>query len=153
MEVNFMRLDTHDLMRNGHERPAHTDLSQFLQELMKEIGREPNYTDRLVVKQSGRVIFVAVRDIDWCNAAGNYVRLHAGNSEYLLRETMNGLEAKLDPKRFLRIHRETIVNVDRVLELQPLFHGNFAVILKTGVQLTLSRGYRHQVQKQLDIHF
>jgi two-component system, LytTR family, response regulator len=132
---------------------SYANISECLQALLEEVRRKPHYLDRLVMKASGRIIFVAVCDVDWFDAAGNYVRVHVGKAEYLIRETMNGLEAKLDPSRFLRIHRETIVNVEKVLELQPLFHGNFAVLLKNGAQLTLSRGYRARVQKQLDSNF
>jgi two-component system LytT family response regulator len=98
--------------------------------------------ERVTVKAGGRIFFVKTEDIDWVEAAGNYLRLHVGKQTHLLRETMNGLEARLDPERFWRIHRSTIVNVDRVQELQPLFHGDYAVILHDGTQLTLSRSYR-----------
>src|SRR5262245_1362799 len=140
-----------DLLRQN--QVSHADLSRCLQFLMEEMGRKPDYLDRLVIKAPGRVLFVNVRDIDWFEAAGNYVRLHNGKSKHLFRQTMNKLEAKLDPSCFLRIHRETIVNLDRVVELQPLFHGNFAVLLKTGAELTLSRSYRAQLQKQLRVYF
>jgi two-component system LytT family response regulator len=98
--------------------------------------------ERVTIKSGGRIFFVKTEDIDWVEAAGNYLRLHVGNQTHLLRETMNGLETRLDPERFWRIHRSTIVNVDRVQELQPLFHGDYAVILHDGTQLTLSRSYR-----------
>jgi two-component system LytT family response regulator len=103
--------------------------------------------ERLVVKSAGRVFFLRTEEIDWIEAAGNYVRLHAGADTHLLRDTMNGLEARLDPQRFLRVHRSTIVNVDRIQELQPWFHGDYLVILRDGTQLTLSRGYRPKVEE------
>ena len=78
-------------------------------------------------------------------AAGNYLRLHVGGKTHLLRETMNNLEARLDPDRFWRIHRSTIVNVDRIRELQPLFHGDYVVVLHDGKELTLSRTYRRNL--------
>jgi two-component system LytT family response regulator len=111
------------------------------------------YLERLVVKSAGRVLFVPVSEIDWIEAAGNYVRLHQGTNEHLIRDTMNGLESKLDPKKFLRIHRSTMVNIDRVQELQPSFHGDYVVILSTGAQLTLSRGYRESIQDRLGTAF
>jgi two-component system LytT family response regulator len=120
---------------------------------MDEMRQKPNYLDRLVIKAPGRVLFIRISDIDWFEAAGNYIRVHTGTTAHLFRGTMNAMQAKLDPDRFLRIHRETIVNLDRVLELQPLFHGNFAVLLRTGAQLTLSRSYRAHVQKQLRVYF
>jgi two-component system LytT family response regulator len=98
--------------------------------------------ERVTIKSGGRIYFVKAEDIDWVEAAGNYLRLHSGGQTHLLRETLSNLAARLDPERFWRIHRSTLVNVDRVQELQPLFHGDYAVILRDGTQLTLSRSYR-----------
>jgi two-component system LytT family response regulator len=103
--------------------------------------------ERLVVKSAGRVFFLRVEEIDWIEAAGNYVRLHVAKEAHLLRDTMSSLEARLDPKRFLRIHRSTMVNIERIQELQPLFHGDYVVILRDGTQLNLSRGYRQRLQE------
>jgi len=113
--------------------------------LLRSVAENRKTADRLVVKSAGRVYFVRVEEIDWIEAAGNYVKLHAGKDEHLLRESMSGLEARLDPKRFLRIHRSTIVNAERIRELQPAFHGDYAVILRDGTELTLSRGYRDKL--------
>ena len=88
-------------------------------------------------------------EIDWIEAAGNYIRLHSGSEAHLLRETMGALEAQLDPGRFVRIHRSAIVNIERVKELQPWFRGDFVVILSSGVRLTLSRGCREKVEALL----
>jgi two-component system, LytTR family, response regulator len=106
-------------------------------------GRRP--VDRLAVKETGRIYLLKTEDVDWVEAAGNYLRLHAGTATHLLRETMNSLEGRLDPERFWRIHRSTIVNVDRIRELQPVFHGDYAVILHDGTELTLSRTYRRNL--------
>jgi two-component system LytT family response regulator len=105
--------------------------------------------ERLIVKSAGRVSFVRVQDVDWIEAAGNYVRLHVGKEEHLLRESLTGLEAKLDAKRFVRIHRSSIVNIDRIRELQPAFHGDYVVILDSGAELTLSRNCRDKLQECL----
>lgn len=105
--------------------------------------------ERLAVKSSGRVVFIKVDDLDWVEAADNYVNLHVGNETYLHRETMTALEALLPARTFLRISRSTIVNVDRIKELQPLFHGEYAVLLRNGARLTLSRGYRDKLQQLL----
>ncbi len=105
--------------------------------------------ERVTIKSGGRIYFVKAEDIDWVEAAGNYLRLHAGGQTHLLRETMNGLEGRLDPERFWRIHRSTIVNVDRVQELQPLFHGDYAVILHDGSRLSLSRKFRNRIEDLL----
>jgi two-component system, LytTR family, response regulator len=106
-------------------------------------GRKP--LERVAIKTSGRVFFLKTEDIEWVEAAGNYLRLHVGKDTYSLRETMNNLEARLDPEHFWRIHRSTIVNVDRIRELQPLFHGDYVVILHDGTELTLSRTYRRNL--------
>ena len=107
--------------------------------------RADKYLDRMMIKSGGRVFFVKVEEIDWIEAAGNYVRLHVARDSFLLRETMNSVESKLDPDHFLRIHRSTIVNLDRIREMQPWFSGEYVVIMKDGTQLKLSRGYRDKL--------
>ena len=88
-------------------------------------------------------------EIEWIEAAGNYVRLHVGAEGHLLRETMNSIEARLNPETFFRIHRSHIVNIERIKELQPWFNGEYVVILRNGARLTLSRGYREKLQEKL----
>lgn len=103
--------------------------------------------ERILVKTAQRIYFVRTDEIDWIEAAGNYVRLHVGGARHLLRQTMSALEDQLDPNRFLRIHRSTIVNVDRVKELNRMFNGEYEVRLHDGTKLTLSRGYRSQLDR------
>jgi two-component system LytT family response regulator len=91
------------------------------------------------------VVLVKAEDLDWVEAADNYVNLHVGKESHLLRETMNSLEGRLPADRFVRISRSVIVNLDRIKELQPLFHGEYAVILRDGTRVTLSRGYRDRL--------
>ena len=105
--------------------------------------------NRLMVKSAGRIHFVRTGDIDWCEAAGNYVRMHVGHQEHLVRDTMGHLESQLDTQQFMRIHRSTIVNVDRIQEMQSSFNGEYVVLLRTGTRLTLSRGYRDTIQARL----
>lgn len=107
------------------------------------------YLDRLMVKHDGRVFFVKVADVDWFEASGNYVRIHAGRASHLIRETMHGIESQLDPNQFARIHRAVIVNLDRIRELQPWFAGDYIVILRDGRQLKLSRTYREALQARM----
>ncbi len=120
-----------------------------LRELVSSLAAEQREKQRLVVKSSGRVFFVKVDDIDWVEAEGNYVRLHIGSQSHLLRETMKGMESVLDPSVFFRIHRSTIVNADRIRELQPLFHGEYAVILRDGTRLVASRGPDNRLKRLL----
>jgi two-component system LytT family response regulator len=104
--------------------------------------------ERLLVRSAGRVHFVRTADIEWCEAAGNYVRLHVGQESHLFRETMNTLESKLDPRHFVRIHRSTIVNVEQIEQLRSSLGGESTVFLRNGVKLTLSRGYREGFQER-----
>ena len=127
------------------------DVRQQLERLLGDIQeKRPQFPERMVIKSSGRVVLLKVDDIDWIDAAGNYVKIHAGSETHMLRETMSRLESRLDPERFLRIHRSTIVNLERIRELQQQFHGDYLVILKGGQRLTLSRSYRERVQSLLD---
>lgn len=136
-----------DRARVEVERRQTGDMKSQLLALLQDVEkRSPSFPERLVVKSSGRVILIKVDDLDWVDAAGNYVRLHAGNESHLLRETMSRLENRLDPARFLRIHRSTIVNIERIKELQQQFHGDYLVVLKNGQRLTLSRSYRDKIQ-------
>ena len=118
------------------------DLDERLTSLLSDLKSDRKYLERLVVKTVGRVYFIRVDEIDWVEAAGNYLKLHVGRETHMIRETMNSLEAKLDPDRFLRIHRSTIVNIDRIKELHPMFSGDYSVLLKNGAELSLSRNYR-----------
>lgn len=116
---------------------------------LEEIKTRPVHLERLVIKMNGHVFFIKAEEIDWLEAEGNYVRLHAGKESYLLRDTITALESQLDPKRFIRVHRSAIVNIDRITELQPWFHGEYRIILSEGVQLTLSRTYREKLHDLL----
>ena len=135
--------------RSHVERRRAGDLGRKLLALVNDIKPEPPRLERLVVKSGGRVFFLRTDEIDWIEAAGNYVRLHLGGESHLFRETMNHMEARLDSRQFVRIHRSRIVNTDRVKELQPWFNGEHVVILQNGTRLTLSRGYRDKLQEQL----
>jgi two-component system LytT family response regulator len=129
------------------EEPA--DLPRRLLALLNDVRPGASPPERLVIKAEGRVSFVRVDELDWVEAAGNYVRLHASKNTFLLRETMSHLEVRLDPRRFVRIHRSIIVNVERIREIQPAFHGDSVVILRDGTELTLSRSYRDRFQEFL----
>ncbi|HYS00429.1 MAG TPA: LytTR family DNA-binding domain-containing protein [Gemmatimonadales bacterium] len=112
-------------------------------------GARPQYLERLVVKSGGKVTLLRVADIEWIDSEGDYVRIHVGKAWHLLRETMKNLETQLDPERFVRIHRSTIVNLERIKELQPFFRGEYVVVLQSGITLKLSRGYRDHLEARL----
>jgi len=104
---------------------------------------------RLLVRSGDRLQVLKVDDVDWVEAADNYVRVHALGQTHLLRETLTRLKTRLDPARFLRIHRSTLVNVERIQSLYPLFHGDQVVVLRDGTELTLSRRYRDELETLL----
>ncbi len=135
--------------RKQLEREETGDLGRRLLALVKDLRRDQPRSDRLVVKSGGRLFFLRADEIDWVEAAGNYVRVHVGAASHLLRETMNAIEGRLDPEKFFRIHRCRIVNIERIQELQPWLNGEYAVLLRTGTRLTLSRGYREKLQDRL----
>lgn len=99
-------------------------------------------TERFVIKTGGRITFVDADEIDWVEAAGDYVRLHTSEKVHLLRETMSGMEDRLDPECFLRIHRSTIINTEQLKELRPYGNSEYIVVLRDGTELKLSRTYR-----------
>jgi two-component system LytT family response regulator len=127
--------------------------SEKLLALIEDVQAQRKPLQRLVIKSAGRVFFLRLEEIDWIEAAGNYLKLHVGSETHLLRETMNALEGRLNAEQFVRIHRSTIVNLDRIQELQPWFHGDYRVVLRDGTQLTLSRGYRQKLQELLGNSF
>ncbi len=132
-----------DQLSRAQPETMHEQLSALLNELRP--AAPPS--DRLAVKGDGRVVFVKMADIDWVEAADNYVSLHVGKDTHLLRETMTNIEQRLPREKFIRISRSTIVNMERIKELQPLFHGEYAVMLRDGTRLTLSRSHRDKLQQ------
>jgi two-component system, LytTR family, response regulator len=131
-------------------RSNRTDLDGRLRALLEELQPKQRYVERLLVRSGPRIQFLRVDDIDWMEAEGNYIRLHVGQKSHLIRETMTSLESRLDPERFLRIHRSTVVNVDRIRELESVFQGEYVVVLRTGTKLSSSRGYRARIRDLLD---
>jgi two-component system LytT family response regulator len=117
--------------------------------LLESLQERQKFLARILVRSSARIIFLPVDELDWAEAADNYVRLHAGKDAHLVRETLQAFARRLDPATFLRIHRSTLVNVNRIRELRPLFHGDYAVRLKDGTELTLSRRFRASLSEPL----
>lgn len=126
------------------------DLGARLSGLLEQLaGSGTGYLTRIVVKTGGRVLFVRVEDIDWIEAADYCVKLHVSGKVHVIRESMQALEGRLDPARFFRVHRSGIVNLDRVVELQPFFKGEHVVLLRDGSKLKLSRGRRNDLESRL----
>jgi two-component system LytT family response regulator len=130
-------------LRRAKAAPPDPRLAALLEDLRPGFKKP----DRLVFKANGRVIFVRADAIDWIEADGNYVRLHAGTDAHYFRETLAGLEAQLPADKFMRISRSAIVNLDRIKEMQPLFYGDYTVVLHNGVKLNMSRGFRGQLEQ------
>ena len=120
-----------------------------VQELLLRAKSEMKTGLRVMVKSAGRITFVKAEDIDWVEADRDYVRIYNGGKKHLVRERISHLEQQLPRGRFLRIHRSTIVNVDRIKELQPLTFGEYSVILHDGTRLTMSRSFRDRVFQRL----
>jgi two-component system, LytTR family, response regulator len=114
-------------------------------------SRQTDYIQRFVVKKAGSISFLDVNEIEWVSSEGNYVQLHSKGKSHLVRETMDRIEDRLNPREFIRIRRSTIVRVEVVKELQPLFNGEYALILKDGTQLQSSRRYRKNLDALLKV--
>jgi two-component system, LytTR family, response regulator len=114
--------------------------------LMTALDGKGRHADWLLIKNDGKSHFLRVTDIDWIESQRNNVALHVGASTHVYHDTTAGIEARLDPARFLRIHRSTIVNIDRIKELHPWFNGDYAVTLKDGTRLTLSNSYKYKLK-------
>jgi two-component system, LytTR family, response regulator len=123
------------------------ELRVRVRELLDRIGG--GTSDRLVIRDAGRVFFLGLNEIDWIEAAGNYVRVHAGKQAHLVRHTISGMLNKLPTGEFLRVSRSAIVNLKRVREVQPLFNGCFVFILQSGLRVESSRRFRRQIADTL----
>ena len=134
-----------DQLRRGKRLATDRRLDSLLEDLRTLSFKN----DRLVFKENGRVIFVRTETLDWIEADGNYVRLHAGSDSHYVRGTLGKLEAQLPATNFMRISRSALVNLDRVKELQPQFYGDYVVILQNGSRLNMSRNYRDRVETML----
>jgi two-component system LytT family response regulator len=135
---------TRELTRESSDSP-----DARLVALLEHFANGRKMPDRVAVRNNGRVVFLKVDEIDWIEASDNYVCLHCGKETHVLRETMAQLESRLDPARFLRVHRSAIVNLDRIRELQPWFRGEYRVILRDGTELTLTRSHREKLESRL----
>jgi len=116
---------------------------------MPPADTQPKYMQRFVVKLDARVFAVPVDQVDWIESAANYVRLHVGASTHLVRATMSNVESTLDPRQFMRVHRNAIINLSRVREFNMPARGSMCVLLRDGTRVPLSRGYQPAVRKML----
>jgi len=141
--------------RESFFRKQESDLGRRLGAVLKEVSADKSnvaqaFTDRIVIRSGGRVVFVKVSEIDWVEAAGDYVTLHSGKKSWLQRETISDMEKKLEPSGFRRIHRSTVVNLERISEMRALDNGEYRVLLRDGTELKLSRNFRRALQSLIE---
>ena len=119
--------------------------------LLKDLKDRSSYIERIQIKSADKIILLKTEKIDWIESDDNYVKIHSGKSSHQIRDTITNLERQLNPAMFLRIHRSTIVNIESIDALQPLYQGDYRVILNNGAQLTLSRRYRDRARQVLGV--
>lgn len=139
------------LRPSGSEASDSQDLRRLLELLGRQAAGESAFGERIQVKSGGELVLLKPEEIDWIEAEGDYMKFHTGGRSLLMRETMARLEARLDPKRFVRIHRSVIVNVDRIRKLAPSFAGDHTVVLRDGTSLRLSRSYHERLNALLGL--
>jgi two-component system LytT family response regulator len=126
------------------------EVARQMRSLLEMLQQARRYPERLVVRVGPRIIFVRVAEVDYLEAEANYVRVHAGGNAYLLRETLAHIALRLPPERFLRVHRSTIVNIDRIKEIQPMFKGTYHIRLHGGAEFTSTLTYRAGIQRLIE---
>jgi two-component system LytT family response regulator len=136
-------------LSRARERIARRAEDPGLASLAGTLRAQPAWLTRVAVRTGGRTVFVDLSAVDWMDAADNYVRLHVKQREYLVRDTLASLEARIDPGRFVRVHRSAIVQIDRVAEIRPQSHGDAELRLEEGTRVPVSRTWRERVQRAL----
>lgn len=143
-KVRFIKALEWAKIRLGQDNPLEVERNRKPAEDFEEAA-SLGQMNRIMIKSNGRVNLIRVSDIDWIEASGNYLRLHVGEKVHMIRDTMSNMEKRLDGDQFMRIHRSTIVNIDRIKEMQPWFHGEYEVHLHNGKRLSMSRGYKDKL--------
>ena len=134
--------ETVSRIKENRARGALPGRQADLRKMLEELQHNARERERIVVKSGSRLVFLRKDSVEWIEAQGDYVKLHYGKESLMMRETMASIAERFDPKRFVRIHRSRIINIDHVRELRPLLGGDYAILMKDGTQLTLSRSYR-----------
>lgn len=148
--INAERFDAAVRRAVGRIRPtAGSGSDRQLLDLVASLRAERRGPHRFVVRTGARIHFVRAADVDWIDAADNYLRLHANGREHLVRETLKSIETQLDPETFFRVHRSVIINIDRVESIEPCGHGEYTVTMKDGARLTASRSYSERLRRVL----
>jgi len=147
----FTRERFRTALSRARERVERGTRDQPIAALVDRVRARRRYPPRVAVRAGSRFVVIEWREVDWIEAADNYVKLHVGGREFLLRETLASIEQQLDPDRFARIHRSAIVQLDRIAEIHPASHGDADVVLRNGPRLALSRTWRDAVQRLLGL--
>jgi two-component system, LytTR family, response regulator len=135
--------------RGQLQRPPDGTFQRRVLELLGDMEARQQAPERIIIKSDGEIVCLRPNEIDWAESAGNYVCLHVAGTTHILRETITALESRLGPRQFMRVHRSTLVNVDRIKTLKPSLYGDYSILLRDGTKLTLSRGFRENVLKRL----
>jgi len=135
--------------RRQLQHPPDGTFQRRVLELLADMDARRHTPERIIIKADGEIVCLKPNEIDWAESAGNYVCLHVGGATHILRETITALESRLGPRQFMRVHRSTLVNVDRIKTLKPSLYGDYSILLRDGTKLTLSRGFRENVLKRL----
>ncbi len=138
-----------DHARKLLQHPSEDTFQRRVLEMLGDMDARHHAPERIVVKSDGEIVCLKPHEIDWAESAGNYVCLHVGAATHILRETITALESRLGARQFLRVHRSTLVNVDRIKTLRPSLYGDYSILLRDGTKLTLSRGFRENVLRRL----
>ncbi len=138
-----------DRARGQLRRPPDGTFQRRVLELLGDMEARQQAPERIIIKSDGEIVCLKPNEIDWAESAGNYVCLHVAGTTHILRETITALESRLGPRQFMRVHRSTLVNVDRIKTLKPSLYGDYSILLRDGTKLTLSRGFRESVLKRL----
>jgi two-component system, LytTR family, response regulator len=148
--VNRERLgEALDHARKQLMHPSEAMFQKRVLAMLGDLDARQHAPDRIVVKSDGEIVCLKPNEIDWVESAGNYACLHVGSVTHILRETITALENRLGARQFLRVHRSTLVNVDRIKTLKPSLYGDYSILLRDGTKLTLSRGFRESVLRRL----
>jgi two-component system LytT family response regulator len=142
-----------DALRHARQRltgPGRAETSRRLISMLEQMTASGRYRDQLIIRGDGRSYFQPVREIEWVEASGKHVHVHAAGGTRSMRGTMIEVEQKLNPRRFLRISRSAIVNVDRIREIAPWFNGEYMITMKSGAEVPSTRGYRQALADLLD---
>lgn len=144
-EERFFRM-----LRRVKQMIAATQTSEVKDRIMtavEQLRQNTNFLERILIKTAGRIFFLNLDEVHWIKSEGNYLRLNVGQTSYLIRDTVHNFESRIDPRVFLRIHRSTIVNLEKVKELVQMTHGDYKVILRDGTELAFSRHYRDNLSR------